>query len=158
VITEACCVICGATEEEAVLHSQTVCEHCAHRVVLVGSGIPLLGADAPLLGRPRSPKWHTLAKHTLDEHPDCIVCGGPADCVHHLIPVHVAIAIGRPELELDPANLRSICNRLGCHFIVAHLRRWDRVNLRLDDDAAYLRERQESCDQELRAYLDSRDA
>lgn len=151
-ITEACCVICGAGEDQAALHSHTVCEACAHRVILVGSRVELLGSEDPLLGRPRSPRWHTLAKHTLAEHPDCVVCGGPADQVHHVIPVHVAIAIGRPELELDPGNLRSVC--VECHWRVAHGRRWSRTNLHLDEDAAYLRARQEACDKEVQEYLD----
>ena len=41
-------------------------------------------------------------------HPQCAVCGAPADEVHHIIPRHV-----RPDLTKSFDNMQSVCRK--CH-------------------------------------------
>jgi predicted HNH restriction endonuclease len=44
--------------------------------------------------------------------------------VHHVKPFHLF-----PQLELDPANLMTLCEDGGnCHFMVGHLKDWRRYN------------------------------
>ena len=66
----------------------------------------------------RSPSWPALEKKFLAEHPFCTICGTNDSLqVHHQLPFHL-----KPELELDPANLITLCMSLGksCHLRVGH--------------------------------------
>jgi len=56
------------------------------------------------------------------------LCGGTkAVEVHHLIPFSIA-----PDLELDPHNLITLCERkkygINCHLLVGHLGNYRRFN------------------------------
>lgn len=52
--------------------------------------------------------WQRLRARFLEANPTCVDCGSPADTVDHIQPVKL-----RPDLRLDPANLRPMCKR--CH-------------------------------------------
>jgi len=66
-------------------------------------------------GIARSPHWPTVEKAFKALHPNCIACsaelyGKVGIQVHHaVVPFHIAILCGRPDLELDPRNLVSLC-------------------------------------------------
>ena len=62
--------------------------------------------------------------------------------VHHVIPFHVCVALGRPDLELDARNLITLCEdeagRRGedHHLLVGHLGSFRSANLEVAVDAA----------------------
>ncbi len=72
-------------------------------------------------GHRRSKDWpRTRAAH-LAAHPYCALCKGKVKLeVHHVLPFHL-----RPDLELEPSNLITLCEakRFGvtCHQFVGHL-------------------------------------
>lgn len=87
-----------------------------------------------VLSVPRSPAWRALRNRHLREHPECAVCGSRNDVVpHHVVPFHVD-----PSRELDPTNLLTLCEgrTFNCHLFFGHLRRWDRYNASVVEDAA----------------------
>lgn len=66
----------------------------------------------------RSPHWPTVRKHHLEAHPTCAACGKKKKLqVHHVEPFH-----SKPELELEPTNLITLCEALGkdCHILIGH--------------------------------------
>jgi 5-methylcytosine-specific restriction enzyme A len=75
-----------------------------------------------IMGIPRSPAWGRVRKEFLAEHPECAACGGRHHReAHHLKPYHLW-----PDLELDPANLLTLCR--SCHFVFGHLHDWTSFN------------------------------
>lgn len=59
---------------------------------------------------PRSPHWPTIRHHFIESHPFCVVCGSRKSLnVHHKYPLHYCVGVGRPDLELDPDNLITLC-------------------------------------------------
>jgi hypothetical protein len=92
----------------------------------------------------RSSKWPTVRKHHLEQHPACEVCGGTEKLeVHHKRPFHLL-----PELELDPANLITLCEAnhggLNCHLAIGHLGNFKAFNPTVADDAAAWRQKIET--------------
>lgn len=86
-----------------------------------------LQGRAPV-GAKRSPQWPTVAADHLADHPTCACCGGRAKLrVHHIQPFYL-----RPDLELDPANLITLCEaeRFGvnCHLLIGHHGNWRKFN------------------------------
>lgn len=83
---------------------------------------------------PRSPQWDSLREDFLADHPTCAACGGFQHLqVHHCEPFHL-----RPDLELDPTNLITLCqapNRL-CHIRLGHCWSWMSWNPNVREDAA----------------------
>jgi hypothetical protein len=65
-------------------------------------------------------------------HPTCAACGTRGVEVHHVEPFHV-----RPDLELDPANLISLCR--ADHFCFGHFHRWASWNPDVRADVARYR-------------------
>lgn len=62
----------------------------------------------------RSSKWAAVRYTHLQSYPVCEVCGTADDLhVHHIEPFHL-----KPELELHPANLITLCAKH--HFSVGH--------------------------------------
>lgn len=84
-------------------------------------------------GKPRSPKWRSVRENHLKVEPNCIGCGLDFNLeVHHVLPYHL-----RPEFELEPTNLVTLCR--DCHWNIGHLRDWSLCNPHVVDDArAYL--------------------
>lgn len=97
----------------------------------------------PVFTHRRSPKWTKVRKQHLREHPRCELCGTESDLeVHHIEPFH-----RRPELELVPENLITLCEKsqdpdmlgLNCHLCVGHLGDWSSINPRVKKLCAKLR-------------------
>jgi len=82
----------------------------------------------------RSYKWTEVRKNHLKDNPTCIACGRDKKLeVHHKIPVHL-----NPELELDPANLVTLCAD-PCHLLFGHLMNFKSYNkLVIEDCSVYL--------------------
>ncbi|MEP3478013.1 MAG: hypothetical protein ABJZ55_02085 [Fuerstiella sp.] len=79
-------------------------------------------------GTKRSGSWPRVRDEYLKGHPECACCGGTKKLrVHHRLPFHL-----RPDLELDPENLMTLCEAgkfgINCHFLLGHLGNWKRFN------------------------------
>ena len=58
-------------------------------------------------GSKRSSKWPKVRKDYLKLNPECAACGGKTSLnVHHILPYHI-----RPDLELEPSNLLTLCEK-----------------------------------------------
>ena len=69
-------------------------------------------------GKVRSAGWRAVERGWLSSHNTCAACGGTENLnVHHKLPFHL-----HPELELDPANLITLCMVKGrhCHIRIGH--------------------------------------
>ena len=99
--------------------------------------------DAPdIYGR--SGKWPRVRAEHLKREPACAACGKTEDLeVHHIIPVAEALRLGKPELELDPENLITLCSD-PCHLVHGHLMSWVRWSPSVREDAAAYRKRLEA--------------
>jgi len=96
----------------------------------------------------RSSHWPTVEKHFKQANPFCLACGKdkpqhPADIqVHHRIPFHFCILLGRPDLELDPRNLVGLCETEtgpqlpNHHLLLGHLDDFKSYNVEVLDDAS----------------------
>lgn len=85
-------------------------------------------------GAKRSSKWRKVRAAHLKQYPYCSVCGTSKGIqVHHKKPFHVF-----PDLELDPDNLTSLCEKVkhgkSCHLLFGHLGNFRRVNDQVDYD------------------------
>ena len=69
-------------------------------------------------------------------NPTCAACGSTLRLeVHHVLPVHV-----RPDLELTPSNLITLCEGEHLHhYTLGHGHNWDNYNPSVQADAAALR-------------------
>jgi hypothetical protein len=91
-------------------------------------------ADAIILAKlkiERSPKWPVVEKAFLAKNPKCVVCGeGQQLNVHHMFPFHYVVLCGRPDLELDPRNLMTLCTREDeqHHVLLGHLDDYESYN------------------------------
>jgi hypothetical protein len=82
-------------------------------------------------GLARSPHWEATKKKFLADNAHCAACGpnGPTKSlqVHHRQPFHYCVLAGRPDLELDPRNLVTLCESEGKdasadhHLLLGHL-------------------------------------
>lgn len=73
-------------------------------------------------GERRSPHWDDVRTAHLAREGWCRWCGSTVNLeVHHVTPFHL-----RPDLELDPANLITLCEQFGtaCHLRIGHLGCW----------------------------------
>jgi hypothetical protein len=70
-------------------------------------------------GIERSSEWPKIEKSFLLHNPYCVACKTTHfHCqVHHVFPFHYCILLGRPDLELDPRNLITLCETT--HFVAA---------------------------------------
>lgn len=82
-------------------------------------------------GIARSPAWNKVERAFRATHPKCAACDETANVdIHHKFPFHYVIACGRPDLELDPRNLVTLCTKPGCqhHLLLGHLDDWESYN------------------------------
>lgn len=88
-------------------------------------------------GKKRSGKWRTVRRDHLAANPTCIACGGSKKIeVHHCLPFHL-----HPELELDPANLVSLCEgnpHVNCHLAWGHYYDFSNINPDVKATAAWI--------------------
>ena len=65
----------------------------------------------------RDPRWPAVRDAHLRKHPKCGACGGITELqVHHVEPFHL-----RPDLELEPSNLETLCmGGPDCHLLLGH--------------------------------------
>lgn len=106
---------------------------------LIGRLLGLSHDELEALSAPRSPAWRALRADHLRRNPRCAVCGSIKNVVpHHVVPFHVD-----PSRELDPENLVTLCegDTFNCHLFFGHLKRWDRHNPSVIEDAALWRGR-----------------
>lgn len=87
----------------------------------------------------RSSKWRATRKAHLKANPYCIACKAPSGWkrlmlkgkaliglkpvqVHHRIPFHSCVVLGRPDLENDDRNLITLCESGdNHHLLIGHL-------------------------------------
>ena len=56
--------------------------------------------------------------------------------VHHILPFHFCILLGRPDLELDQRNLITLCQGTSDHhLLLGHLDDWQSYNHTAKQDA-----------------------
>lgn len=81
---------------------------------------------------PRSPEWPRVEREHLSLQPSCAACGysGPGLQVHHVLPFHFCVKLGRPDLELDERNLMTLCGETvqDHHLLLGHLNNWQSYN------------------------------
>lgn len=83
----------------------------------------------------RSSQWPAVEKAYKAKHPACEICGRKHFIqVHHKQPFHL-----RPDLELDPDNLISLCEPphrvFKCHLIFGHVGNFRLFNPTIGQDA-----------------------
>lgn len=106
--------------------------------------IGMSGLEVDALGTPRSSGWRAVRVEHLKKFPRCIVCGSEKNVVpHHVVPFHLD-----PSKELDPNNLVTLCESptFNCHLFFGHLKRWDRHNPNVIQDAECWRMKIEEAD------------
>jgi hypothetical protein len=87
------------------------------------------------LGKKRSPKWSNVRRKHLKRFPTCALCESTFKVeVHHIQPFHL-----KPELELDPDNLITLCENwskgICCHLFLGHLGNYKNINPNVLEDA-----------------------
>lgn len=93
-------------------------------------------------GIDRSSRWPAVERAHLAKEPMCVAClreSTPVQ-VHHILPFHFCIALGRPDLELDERNLITLCGEgersPNHHLLLGHLDDWQSMNSAVHVDAA----------------------
>lgn len=90
----------------------------------------------------RSSHWAKVRQEHLKTQGSCQVCGSTDNLnVHHIQPVHL-----KPELELEPTNLITLCEgghpyHFNCHFMFGHLASWYSYNESVIDDSHHWKEK-----------------
>lgn len=70
--------------------------------------------DADIYEGQRSSKWQSVRDAFIKKHPVCEACGTSENLnVHHVEPFHL-----KPELELQPKNLMTLCRK--DHYYLGH--------------------------------------
>src|SRR5579872_1265903 len=91
---------------------------------------------------PRSGAWPAVEQAHLHAHPTCAACGkgqpGQGLQVHHMLPFHFCVKLGRPELELDERNLMTLCDETinNHHLLLGHLGDFQSYNPSVKADVA----------------------
>lgn len=97
-------------------------------------------------GVKRSPLWNDAEKRHREQQPDCVCCATGTNMtapvqVHHIIPFHFVVLLGRPDLELDPRNLMTLCeaerhkSAPNHHLLIGHFEDWQSFNQTAPTDA-----------------------
>lgn len=89
-------------------------------------------------GLQRSPQWPGVEREHLRFEPTCMACGSTDNLqVHHVLPFHFCVLLGRPELELDQRNLITLCEGANNHhLLLGHLNDWSSYNRDVRSDVA----------------------
>ncbi|HEX4516138.1 MAG TPA: hypothetical protein VH054_21470 [Polyangiaceae bacterium] len=90
-------------------------------------------------GVARSSKWPAVEHAHLLKQPKCVGCvqdGARVD-VHHVIPFHYCVRLGRPDLELDERNLLTLCANVH-HLLIGHFDDYESMNLHAKREAERL--------------------
>jgi hypothetical protein len=99
------------------------------------------------IGHGRSSHWPTVEKKFRAVHPQCACCLVKSIKhiqIHHRFPFHYCVALGRPDLELDPRNLITLCEwpshpSPDHHLLIGHLDNFKSSNLDVAEDAITFR-------------------
>ena len=98
------------------------------------------------IGHGRSSHWPDVEKAFRKVHPQCVCCLVKSIThiqIHHRFPFHYCIALDRPDLELDPRNLITLCEwkspSPNHHELIGHLADWKSSNLSVATDALEFR-------------------
>lgn len=79
----------------------------------------------------RSPKWYEVRKSHLLLQISCRACESRKKLeVHHIEPFDL-----KPELELEPSNLITLCRK--CHLIFGHFGNYRTYNPNVVSDSNY---------------------
>jgi hypothetical protein len=82
-----------------------------------------------LIGNPYCKACHPPGRMTKIGHSILHAVGLPPVQVHHIIPFHFCVLLGRPELELDKRNLITLCERgFNHHLVIGHLNSFGTFN------------------------------
>lgn len=100
------------------------------------------GDTAATHGVKRSPHWGRVRAAYIKKNPLCAACGPELDTrdhneVHHIIPFHFCVLLGRPDLELDARNLITLCEHddYDHHLLIGHLNHFQSSNPDVRTDA-----------------------
>lgn len=89
-------------------------------------------------GKTRNIKWEEVRDDYLRNNPKCVMCDITTNLeVHHIYPFHICNELGRPDLELDPRNLITLCEGESTnehHLLMGHLDSWESFNPLLKAD------------------------
>lgn len=82
----------------------------------------------------RSSKWPKVRNKFLETNPVCVLCGGNKHLnVHHVKPFNE-----RPDLELEPTNLITLCEAkkkgVHCHLLFGHFGNYRKINPDVRED------------------------
>jgi hypothetical protein len=99
------------------------------------------------IGHGRSSHWPAVEKAFRKVHPQCVCCLVKSVThiqIHHRFPFHYCVALGRPDLELDPRNLITLCegpnkSSPDHHELIGHLADWKSSNIDVANDAIVFR-------------------
>ena len=83
----------------------------------------------------RSPKWSGVRKRHLKDHSVCAACGRKTFLqVHHMVPFS-----DRPDLELEPTNLITLCMSINeCHIHIGHGGSYKYFNPKVQEHSALM--------------------
>lgn len=81
----------------------------------------------------RSSGWRKVRNIQIENYPECAICEKNHSLeAHHNIPFAVD-----PSLELDPANLTTLCSK--CHFLFGHCNYWRAYNAKLIQTICFMK-------------------
>ena len=82
----------------------------------------------------RSSGWRKVRKKHIEENPICAACGRDDGLEVH----HIQDFSTNPELELDPKNLVTLCDKgMRCHLTFGHLGNWKSINPDVSEDSKW---------------------
>jgi len=82
----------------------------------------------------RASGWKKVRKAHIKAHPSCAACGRTDYLEVH----HIKDYSEHPELELDPNNLITLCDKgTKCHLTFGHLGNWSSINPEVEEDSEW---------------------
>ncbi len=96
---------------------------------------------AAIHGLTRSPHWPLAEHHCLKEQTSCAASGVKEGLqVHHVVPFHFCILVGRPDLEIDNRNFIVLSEsekglaEANYHLLLGHANDFQSSNLNVRED------------------------